>query len=147
MVLIKIIKGKNAGLIMETTRTTDLLNELSTDDSNIHFKSYITSHADDMSCDNLQDYFNLYFKDHPELLTADVIKRSNLDRGYAYQILNGQETTSRKIQAGSSGIMRRNEFERDPTCTYNLRKCRVVSQISTGCCPDRMYQSELYFCI
>lgn len=36
MVLIKIIKGKNAGLIMETTRTTDLLNELSTDDSNIH---------------------------------------------------------------------------------------------------------------
>lgn len=88
MVLIKIIKGKNARLIMKTTRTTDLLNELSTDDSNIHFKSYITSHADDMSCDNLQDYFNLYFKDHPELLTADVIKRSNLDRGYAYQILN-----------------------------------------------------------
>ena len=76
---------------MKTTRTTDLLNELSTDDSNIHFKSYITSHADDMSCDNLQDYFNLYFKDHPELLTADVIKRSNLDRGYAYQILNGRK--------------------------------------------------------
>lgn len=40
---------------MKTTRTTDLLNELSTDDSNIHFKSFITSHADDMSCDNLQD--------------------------------------------------------------------------------------------
>lgn len=76
---------------MKTTRTTDLLNELSTDDSNIHFKSYITSHADDMSCDNLQDYFNLYFKDHSELLTADVIKRSNLDRGYAYQILNGRK--------------------------------------------------------
>ena len=76
MVLIKIIKGKNAGLIMETTRTTDLLNELSTDDSNIHFKSYITSHADDMSCDNLQDYFNLYFIDHPELLTADVINEA-----------------------------------------------------------------------
>ena len=35
--------------------------------------------------------FNLYFKDHPELLTADVIKRSNLDRGYAYQILNGRK--------------------------------------------------------
>ena len=91
MVLIKIIKGKNARLIMKTTRTTDLLNELSTDDSNIHFKSYITSHADDMSCDNLQDYFNLYFKDHPELLTADVIKRSKLDRGYAYQILNDKK--------------------------------------------------------
>lgn len=146
MVLIKIIKGKNARLIMKTTRTTDLLNELSTDDSNIHFKSYITSHADDMSCDNLQDYFNLYFKDHPELLTADVIKRSNLER-LCLSDLKRQETTSRKIQAGSSGIMRRNEFERDPTCTYNLRKCRVVSQISTGCCPDRMYQSELYFCI
>ena len=71
MVLIKIIKGKNTGSIMKTTRTTDLLNELSTDDSNIHFKSFITSHADDMSCDNLQDYFNLFFKDHPELLIAD----------------------------------------------------------------------------
>ena len=44
-----------------------------------------------MSCDNLQDYFNLYSKDHPGFLTADVIKRSNLDRGYAYQILNGRK--------------------------------------------------------
>ena len=135
---------------MKTTRTTDLLNELSTDDSNIHFKSFITSHADDMSCDNLQE------DEHHKEIVAEMAVGHDTAVGEASKQsgprlclsdLKRQETTSRKIQAGSSDIMRRNEFERDPACTYNLRKCRIVSQISTGCCPDRMYQPELYFCI
>ena len=77
---------------METIRTTDLLNELLDEQSDGHFKSYMKAHISDMACDNLQEYFNLYFKEHPEISVSEVIKRSNLDRGYAYQILNGRKT-------------------------------------------------------
>lgn len=76
---------------MKTIRTTDLLNELLNNESGDHFTTYLASHSEDMACENLRDYFNQYFKAHPNVTIADVIKRSNLDRGYAYQILNGRK--------------------------------------------------------
>ncbi len=74
---------------MDNKRTTDLLNKLSSEDSESYFKKYAPEWEEQAGYKNLKDYFNAYFSRHPELLPADVIKRSNLDRSYAYQILNG----------------------------------------------------------
>ncbi len=37
------------------------------------------------------DFFNDYLKSHPNIDVTSAIRRSNLDRGYAYQILNGRK--------------------------------------------------------
>lgn len=37
------------------------------------------------------DFFNDYLKSHHNIDVTSAIRRSNLDRGYAYQILNGRK--------------------------------------------------------
>lgn len=73
-------------------RTTDLMNELSNASNGDSFKNYINEHKDMTSFTNLGDFFNDYIRRHPDLDITDVIKRSNIDRGYAYQILNGRKS-------------------------------------------------------
>lgn len=72
-------------------RTTDLMNELSETSGSDGFKEFLNSHKDMTSYNDLGDFFNDYLKRHPDIDVTDAIKRSNLDRGYAYQILNGRK--------------------------------------------------------
>ena len=72
-------------------RTTDLMNELSKTSDKDGFKEFLNDHKDMTSYNSLCDFFNDYFKSHPDVIVTDAIKRSNLDRGYAYQILNGRK--------------------------------------------------------
>lgn len=74
---------------MNNKRTTDLLNKLSSEDSEAYFKKYAPAWEERSGYTNLKDYFNAYFSSHPKQSLADVIRRSNLDRSYAYQIFNG----------------------------------------------------------
>ena len=74
---------------MENKRTTELLNLLSSEGSESYFKKYAPEWEEMSGYTNLKDYFNAYFSNHPDITPAEVIKRSDLDRGYAYQILNG----------------------------------------------------------
>ena len=72
-------------------RTTDLMNELSEASGSDGFKEFLNSHKDMTSYNDLGDFFNDYLKHNPDIDVTDAIKRSNLDRGYAYQILNGRK--------------------------------------------------------
>lgn len=72
-------------------KTTDLMNELSETSGSDGFKEFLNSHKDMTSYNDLGDFFNDYLKHHPNIDVTDAIKRSNLDRGYAYQILNGRK--------------------------------------------------------
>lgn len=72
-------------------RTTDLMNELSETSDSAGFKEFLNDHKDMASYSNLGDFLNDYFKSHSDINITAVIKRSNLDRGYAYQILNGRK--------------------------------------------------------
>lgn len=72
-------------------RTTDLLNELSKKGIENNFKDFMEEHKNIDSFDCLRDFFNDYFKSNPDINVADAIKKSNIDRGYAYQILSGRK--------------------------------------------------------
>ncbi len=72
-------------------RTTDLMNELSKTSGSDNFKEFLINHKNMTSYSDLGDFFNDYFKSHPGIDVTDAIRRSNLDRGYAYQILNGRK--------------------------------------------------------
>lgn len=72
-------------------RTTDLMNELKNISGEDGFKDFTEKHNDITIYDSLNDYLNDYLKLHPDVDITSVIKRSNIDRGYAYQILNGRK--------------------------------------------------------
>lgn len=73
-------------------RTTDLMNELAETSGNDGFREFLNGHKNMLSYNNLGDFFNEYFKSHPDIDITAAIKRSNLDKGYAYQILNGRKS-------------------------------------------------------
>ncbi len=79
-------------------RTTDLMNELSETSDSTGFKEFLSGHKDMNLYNNLGDFFNDYFKSHANIDITAAIKRSNLDRGYAYQILNGRKTHPSKYK-------------------------------------------------
>lgn len=77
---------------MKDERTTDLLNELnSMDDRPETFRAFVERHASSRDFESLADYLNFFLSQHPEMKIADVIKRSNTDKGYSYQIFNGHK--------------------------------------------------------
>jgi hypothetical protein len=76
---------------MNNLSTTDLLNEINNMKDAGEFKNFVSSHPSDEASKDLKSYFNSYFSDKPDLDIPDIIRRSNLDRGYAYQIFNGRK--------------------------------------------------------
>ncbi len=77
---------------MKDEHTTDLMNELKNmDDSPESFQAFVERHASSQSFSTLADYLNFYISRHPEMKIADVIKRSNTDKNYSYQIFNGRK--------------------------------------------------------
>lgn len=72
-------------------RTTNLMNELSETTDSDGFKEFLNSHKEMNSYSDLGDFFNYYLKSHHNIDVTSAIRRSNLDRGYAYQILNGRK--------------------------------------------------------
>ncbi|MCD8231410.1 MAG: hypothetical protein LUD14_06275 [Clostridiales bacterium] len=77
---------------MNDERTTDLLNELNNmDDKPESFQAFMERHASAKTFRTLADYLNDYISRNPELHIADVIKRSNTDKNYSYQIFNGRK--------------------------------------------------------
>lgn len=49
-------------------------------------------HSDITTYESLNDYFNYYMQHHPDIDITTAVKRSNIERGYAYQILNGRKS-------------------------------------------------------
>ncbi len=77
---------------MKDEHTSDLLRELNNmDDRPESFQAFIERHADAQDFNSLADYLNFFLSKHPELHIADVIKRSNTDKNYSYQIFNGRK--------------------------------------------------------
>lgn len=76
---------------MKDERTTDLLNELNNmDDRPESFQAFIKRHNSVQEFHTLADYLNYYISQNSGLPIADVIKRSNTDKNYSYQIFNGR---------------------------------------------------------
>lgn len=42
---------------------------------------------------SFQDFFNEYLNENPELKVAEIIKDSDIDKTYAYQMINGTKTS------------------------------------------------------
>ncbi len=77
---------------MKDEHTSDLLRELNKmDDRPESFQAFVERHAEAQNFYCLADYLNFFLSKHPELHIADVIKRSNMDKNYAYQIFNGRK--------------------------------------------------------
>ncbi len=77
---------------MKDEHTSDLLRELNNmDDKPESFQAFVERHADAQDFNSLADYLNFFISKHPELHIADVIKRSNTDKNYSYQIFNGRK--------------------------------------------------------
>lgn len=73
-------------------RTTDLMNELKNISGEDGFKNFEKKHSDITTYESLNDYFNYYIQHHPDIDITTAVKRSNIERGYAYQILNGRKS-------------------------------------------------------
>ncbi len=77
---------------MKDEHTSDLLRELNNmDDRPESFQAFVEKHADAQNFNTLSDYLNFFLSQHPDLQIADVIKRSNTDKNYSYQIFNGRK--------------------------------------------------------
>lgn len=72
-------------------RTTDLLGSLSDVDDKSGFSNYMSAYSSAMQSSSLKDYFNNFLNEHPDVSLADAIRRSNIDRSYAYQIISGRK--------------------------------------------------------
>ncbi len=77
---------------MKEERTSEILTELnSMDDEPETFRAFMDRHESYDTVHSLADYLNYYLSQNPDLQIADVIKRSNMDKNYSYQIFNGRK--------------------------------------------------------
>ncbi len=77
---------------MKEERTSEILTELnSMDDEPETFRAFMDRQESYDTVHSLADYLNYYLSQNPDLQIADVIKRSNMDKNYSYQIFNGRK--------------------------------------------------------
>lgn len=78
---------------MEDSNRTTLIHEelCSLPKDTEAYKKFMYEHPTDPNYSKLSDYLNAYISDHHELTIPLIIKRSNLDSGYVYQIINGRK--------------------------------------------------------
>lgn len=70
-------------------KTTEELMEILKQKKSIH--AYFTEEIDELEFASLAEYLELLLNEKG-LRKSDVIKRSNMDKNYAYQIFNGNKT-------------------------------------------------------
>lgn len=70
-------------------KTTEELMEILKQKKSIH--AYFTEEIDELEFASLTEYLELLLNEKG-LRKSDVIKRSNMDKNYAYQIFNGNKT-------------------------------------------------------
>ena len=91
-------------------KTTEELMEILKQKKSIH--AYFTEEIDELEFASLAEYLELLLNEKG-LRKSDVIKRSNMDKNYAYQIFNGNKTYC--LHKGA-GLMEVNELLSD----YNM---------------------------
>ena len=70
-------------------KTTEELMEILKQKKSIH--AYFAEEIDELEFASLNEYLELLLNEKG-LRKSDVIKRSNMDKNYAYQIFNGNKT-------------------------------------------------------
>ncbi|MEG0258074.1 MAG: hypothetical protein RR632_07210, partial [Christensenella sp.] len=76
---------------MEQTTTEKLMERLRSADS---FDDFLTDAQEKQSVPDGKEYFDYLFSSR-DTVKADIIKKSQLDQYYAYQIFRGEKTPSR----------------------------------------------------
>ena len=79
---------------MEEKKTSELLQVLNSINNKDTLNDYINNKINSYDTLTLSDYFDAIFKEK-NLKKSDVINSTNLNRTYAYQILNGTKKASR----------------------------------------------------
>lgn len=79
---------------MDEKKTSELLQVLNSINNKDTLNDYINNKINSYDTLTLSDYFDAIFKEK-NLKKSDVINSTNLNRTYAYQILNGTKKASR----------------------------------------------------
>lgn len=120
-------------------KTTEELMEILKQKKSIH--AYFTEEIDELEFASLAEYLELLLNEKG-LRKSDVIKRSNMDKNYAYQIFNGNKThpSRDKMIALAIGmglnVMETRKLLRSPALVTCMPATRGTAYSSIACIKD-----------